>query len=106
MRERRERLGLSQKQTAEKAGLSAGYISQVESGRRSDPQFSSVMRICNALGLSLDELANTLAGRSRTSIRNGGRDRATMQKVKQLASHVAAIQNVLSDLTEGLEKGP
>lgn len=50
LRRRRHLLGESQAQFAERAGISAGYISLIESGQRltvSPPVFA---RICDALG--------------------------------------------------------
>lgn len=54
----RKRAGLTQEELGKRAGLSAAYVSQVESGRRVDPQFSSVVKLCRALGLSMDAVAS------------------------------------------------
>jgi transcriptional regulator with XRE-family HTH domain len=37
--------------------MTASQVSQVESGKREDPQFSTVVRLAVALGVSLDEIA-------------------------------------------------
>jgi len=46
----RERSGLSQSQLADKAGLSAGGIAQLETGRR-EPSWATVQAIAAALGV-------------------------------------------------------
>lgn len=53
----RERAGLTQGALARRARMTTSQVSQVESGKRSDPQFSTVLRLAVALNLSLDEVA-------------------------------------------------
>jgi transcriptional regulator with XRE-family HTH domain len=53
----RERAGLTQNALARRARMTASQVSQVESGKRVDPQFSTVARLAIALGVSLDEIA-------------------------------------------------
>jgi transcriptional regulator with XRE-family HTH domain len=53
----RERAGLTQNTLARRVGMTAAQVSQVESGRRVDPQFSTVARLAKAVGISLDEIA-------------------------------------------------
>jgi transcriptional regulator with XRE-family HTH domain len=53
----RERSGLTQNALARRARMTASQVSQVESGKRVDPQFSTVARLAVALGVSLDEIA-------------------------------------------------
>ena len=51
----REYRGLSGRALAEAAGLSAAYLSQIESGRR-DGSFDTMRRIADILKISLDDL--------------------------------------------------
>lgn len=51
----REYRGLSGRALAEAAGMSAAYLSQIESGRR-DGSFDTMRRIANILNVSLDDL--------------------------------------------------
>ena len=53
--ERRLR-GLSQEQLAARAGMSEDGLKGIEQGRRGDPRLSSVLKIAEALGMTLDEL--------------------------------------------------
>jgi transcriptional regulator with XRE-family HTH domain len=53
--ERRIR-SLSQWQLAARAGLSEDGLKGVEQGRRRDPRISTVLKIADALGMSIDEL--------------------------------------------------
>lgn len=39
------------------SGMSASQISQIETGRRADPGFSTVLRLAKALEVSMDTLA-------------------------------------------------
>lgn len=52
----REHRGLSAKDLAETAGISAAYLSQIETGAR-DGSFATMKRIAAALRLSVDDLA-------------------------------------------------
>lgn len=58
----RAKLGLSQRELAEKAGVSAAFIAQLEltEDKRPplDPRLSSIGKVADALGLSLDDLVN------------------------------------------------
>lgn len=49
--------GMTQADLARKTGLSTALIAQICSGSTKDPRMSSVIIICKALELSLDELA-------------------------------------------------
>lgn len=53
----RERAGLTQSELGKAAGISAAQISQIETGARRDPQFSTVSRIATVLGVPMDQLA-------------------------------------------------
>lgn len=49
----RESLHLSQKQASALAGVSKGYLSQVESGKIKDMAFAKVVRLCDLYGLDI-----------------------------------------------------
>jgi ribosome-binding protein aMBF1 (putative translation factor) len=59
IREARESLGRSQVEVAAAAGISQGYLSQLEQDER-EPTLSIAARLASALGVSLDELAAAL----------------------------------------------
>ncbi len=52
----REHRGLAAKELAEKVGISAAYLSQIENGTR-DGSFDTIKRIAAALRLTVDDLA-------------------------------------------------
>jgi ribosome-binding protein aMBF1 (putative translation factor) len=52
----RELRGLSSKELADRTGLSAPYLSQIETGRR-EGSFVTMRKIAEALGISLNDLA-------------------------------------------------
>jgi transcriptional regulator with XRE-family HTH domain len=49
--------GLSLRELEKRSGMAASQISQIETGRRADPGFSTVLRLAKALEASLDALA-------------------------------------------------
>ena len=51
--------GWSQKRLAEELGTSQSYVARLESGR-SDPQMSTVRRVCSALGITVEQFAQGL----------------------------------------------
>jgi transcriptional regulator with XRE-family HTH domain len=60
IRAAREALGESQVNLAAAAGISQGYLSQLETDER-EPTLSIAARLARALGMSLDELASGAA---------------------------------------------
>jgi ribosome-binding protein aMBF1 (putative translation factor) len=60
IRAAREALGESQVSLAAAAGISQGYLSQLEADER-EPTLSIAARLANALGISLDKLASGAA---------------------------------------------
>ena len=50
-------VGLSLRELEKRSGMSASQISQIETGRRADPGFSTVLRLAKALEVSMDALA-------------------------------------------------
>lgn len=55
IRKKREALGLTQIEVAEKAGLDRNYIGMVERGER-NPSYLSLIKIASGLNLSVDQL--------------------------------------------------
>jgi transcriptional regulator with XRE-family HTH domain len=55
VRRRREELGLTGAQLAERSGLSAGAVSQIENGKRT-PSSTTVMKLAQGLGVEVGEL--------------------------------------------------
>ena len=60
IRAAREALGESQVSLAASAGISQGYLSQLETDER-EPTLSIAARLAEALGITLDELASGVA---------------------------------------------
>ena len=56
VRELRLKRGLSQQELARKSGLHPTYISGIERGLR-NPTWRSIGRVCDALGVTISELA-------------------------------------------------
>ena len=51
IKEKRERLGISQKELAEKAGISQSFLCDIEQGR-SKPSIDTAVKLADALGIS------------------------------------------------------
>ena len=51
IKERREQLGISQKELAEKADISQSFLCDIEQGR-SKPSIDTAVRLADALGIS------------------------------------------------------
>jgi DNA-binding SARP family transcriptional activator/tetratricopeptide (TPR) repeat protein/DNA-binding XRE family transcriptional regulator len=62
LRRLRIRAGLSQKELAERAGLSVRTLRYLEGGGVARPQAASIRKLADALGLDPDELARLFAG--------------------------------------------
>lgn len=56
VRQLREKAGLSQRALAERAGISASWLSRIESGDY-DPTWGSMRRVAGGLGVSLERLS-------------------------------------------------
>jgi HTH-type transcriptional regulator, competence development regulator len=52
----REEKGLSQADLAEKAGVTAPYITQLETGKKANPSLDVLRRLAKALGVPVAEL--------------------------------------------------
>ena len=111
--ERREALGLSQQELADRVGASRSYISQIEGGNRKWPA-KYVPALARALDLSEDELREA-AGRKRPLRR--GKPRASLEPLDGVsASMVAAIERLAPEqrhalallivVLRGLERSP
>ena len=53
----RQQAGLSQKELADAAGIDQSYMSMIESGQRSNPGTRIMVRLAQALQISIDDLA-------------------------------------------------
>jgi len=62
LRQAREDAGLSLRDLARITGMPIGQLSGIETGARRDPGFSTMMRIVDGLGVSLDDIAAVVKG--------------------------------------------
>ena len=56
LRELRERKDMSQLQLAKQAGVTQGYISDLEAGTKKNPSLAILKKLAKALGVSVGEL--------------------------------------------------
>lgn len=56
IKKHRKKLGLSQKKLAEKAGIIFTVITKLEQGIATQPTIQTIVKIADALGVSVDEL--------------------------------------------------
>lgn len=64
VKELRARRGLTQEEVANAAGVSRGYLGELEQGRRR-PSFEGVVRVARGLDVELRELIDTYDARLR-----------------------------------------
>ena len=57
LKELRQKSGWSQQKLAEKAGVSYNTITKIEQGAATQPTIQTMIKLADALGVSLDELA-------------------------------------------------
>jgi transcriptional regulator with XRE-family HTH domain len=57
LRKRRLELGLKMEQAAEQCGVDVGTISRMEAGKLPKASFDTWIKVCDALGLDLNDLA-------------------------------------------------
>lgn len=50
------RLGLKQKDVAEDAGIGESHLSNIKTEGRQDPSYSTLFRIADAMGITVDDL--------------------------------------------------
>lgn len=62
LRELRQAAGLSLAQLGERVGLAKAYLWQMETGRRPAPSWDTVVRLADALGVSVEEFRRGATG--------------------------------------------
>lgn len=105
---RRAELGLTQRELAEKSGVSWSQISRYESDQAS-PRLKVIMKLADALGLNVDDLQHALSKKSsKLKIYEGfssrlvtARSNALISK-KKLSTATGISQDDLADLELGL----
>lgn len=60
VRELRKKAGWSQQKLAERAGLSFNVITKIEQGLSKSPSIHTIIKLSNALGITLDELVGRI----------------------------------------------
>ena len=79
---------LSMRDLARLTGMTDGQLSQIESGRRADPAFSTVAKYARAVGLSLDALDDAIGEKAEdptANVKTSTRDRLALQHALEAA---------------------
>src|SRR5215216_7563030 len=71
VREKRRALGFSQEHLAREAGVTWSAVQRLESGQVSDPHYSTLVGIANALGMTVAELIGESAPKVSASPETG-----------------------------------
>lgn len=89
LREVRIEAGLSARDIERLSGMSTGIISQIESGRRQNPGFSTILKLARAIGVSMEDLAVRSEGRTTKGSPSGAREseRALVTIAKAQVDH-------------------
>ena len=96
IKERREKLGLSQAELAEAARLSQGYLSQIENGEAESLGSKILFALANALEID----AEVIVGNKEAPSLNGSINPLLKNKLAELGPQ---FQNKLYDLIKTLE---
>ncbi len=96
LREARLEAGLSTRDLERLTGVANGAISQLESGARKSPAFATIFRLAKALGISMDEIAARIEGRSGKA---GGSDAAVPKALTALSKAEAEHERLGKALT-------
>lgn len=107
VRARRQQLGMTLEDVAQKSGLGRSIISYIERDRGS-PSIASVLKLCRALGLGLsdlfDERPSTLIRRSdRRQVDLGGHGFSDFSLTPRNSKHILATW---TELAPGASAGP
>lgn len=102
LRAAREQADISQAGLARRIGISAAQLSQLESGERSDPRFTTILKIASGLGLSLDTIAVACGFPQFKRQSSGDRARKEALLVKS-ADEVNAIERNLLRTTKRIQ---
>lgn len=100
LKEARERAGLTQEAVAKRIGVATSQISQVEAGRRVDPQFSTVAKMAAATGISLDQIAAQCGLRGYVETRARPESEKHDVAVLASASRLRGLQKHLESLAQ------
>lgn len=105
MRKAREAADLSLREVSRLSGMPVGQISQLETGIRPDPAFSTVARLAKVLGVSLDAVAAAsglleVGPELKSSLSPVARERAKMLSgVEDAAANARRLADMLESLT-------
>jgi transcriptional regulator with XRE-family HTH domain len=81
-------------------GMSQSQISQIETGYRADPSFSTVSKIAKALGVSLDGLAGNTKGSSLPAV--SPKHIAELERARNESQKaIARLESVIETLRKG-----
>ncbi len=96
----RERAGLSQRELADRTGITQAAISKMESPAKGKPYFESIAKIADVLGLSMEQLAADCGIIAERSHRGQQLDAAELEKAQdgavKAAGHVKAASSELA----------
>jgi len=107
----REEAGLTLRDVSRASGMSVNQISQVETGRRPDPAFSTVAKIAVGLRLSLDAVARATGySESGPTLKAGvsASDRkvlAALRELEDASTEVAEASRRIGAAVEALSTG-
>jgi transcriptional regulator with XRE-family HTH domain len=109
IREARLQAELTLRDVERLTGLDPSQLSQIEMGKRRDPGFSTIARIAEGLGLSLDALAARAGLGTRaaaTDIRLDSGTKATLDTANALAEAKRNAERTLAAIDNALENVP
>lgn len=106
LREARERAGLSLRDLERLCGMTTSQLSQVETGRRADPAFGTVMRMADGIGVSLSEISEAMRGAGKPEIRIDPGTRVAVETAARIEEAKRNLERSLVALQAALETIP
>jgi transcriptional regulator with XRE-family HTH domain len=94
---RRKRLGWTQEELAERAGIGQAHISRLESGKSDNITIDNLRRIARALGCSVVDLLPEEDRRSLSGKRKKDSEESELLSIEALAKRVSELERRLEN---------
>jgi len=101
LREMRRAKGVSQRELAKKVSVDFSYISKLENDRTQPPAADTIVKICNVLDVSPDELL-TLTGKMPSDIKEMFNSKPEAMKFIRTAKSLDLTEHEWKELTNKL----
>ena len=102
LKEARVGARLSARDLERSSGLATGVISQIESGKRKDPGFGTVLRLARAIGVTMQDLAQAVEGKASGPARDDGASARALAAIGKAQTELAKAAGRLEGAAKAL----